>query len=210
MLIIFGLVFFCHGCSTAYYAMWEKLGKEKRHLLKDNVEEVRNQQEKATDEFQSVLERVRKVYGYEGGELESFYDELKSDYEDCRTRAENISERIRTVEEVAQDLFSEWEVELSRMENQRLKSESRRALSDTKLRYNRLHRAMVKAEQGMHPVLKNLEDYVLYLKHNLNARAVGALKQEAKQIQLEVNSLIQDIKASVEEADDFVNAMEEN
>ncbi len=32
------LIFLVTGCQTTYYAVWEKLGKEKRHLLKDNVE----------------------------------------------------------------------------------------------------------------------------------------------------------------------------
>lgn len=28
---------FTAGCQTTYYAVWEKMGKEKRHLLKDNL-----------------------------------------------------------------------------------------------------------------------------------------------------------------------------
>ena len=28
------------GCQAGYYAAMEKLGKEKRHLLKDNVEKL--------------------------------------------------------------------------------------------------------------------------------------------------------------------------
>ena len=32
------------GCQTAYYSVWEKLGKEKRHLLKDEVEKARDEQ----------------------------------------------------------------------------------------------------------------------------------------------------------------------
>ena len=29
------------GCQSTYYAMWEKMGKEKRHLLRDQVDRGR-------------------------------------------------------------------------------------------------------------------------------------------------------------------------
>ena len=37
---------------------------------------------------------------------------------------------------------------------------------------------MKRAEQSMQPVLRTLRDNVLYLKHNLNAQAIGALRGE--------------------------------
>jgi uncharacterized protein HemX len=35
------------GCSTAYYSTWEMFGKEKRDLLRSNVEDVRDDQQEA-------------------------------------------------------------------------------------------------------------------------------------------------------------------
>ena len=92
--------------------------------------------------------------------------------------------------------------------NAKLKSKSRQALSDAKRRYARLDAAMVKAESRMAPVLERLRDYVLYLKHNLNAQAIGALKREVGDIETEVGKLIQDISQSVKEADDFLKGFE--
>ena len=60
----------------------------------------------------------------------------------------------------------------------------------------------------MKPVLGNLYDYVLFLKHNLNARAVGALKQEMQDIEGEVEILIGDIGDAVAEADEFLKTLE--
>ena len=62
-----------YGCQTTYYAVWEKLGKEKRHLLKDHVEKARTEQEKASEEFKDALTRVKEIYGLDGGDLEEFY-----------------------------------------------------------------------------------------------------------------------------------------
>jgi MFS superfamily sulfate permease-like transporter len=203
--LLLGITF---GCQTTYYAFWEKLGKEKRHLLKDNVEKARTEQEKASEEFKDALTRVKELYGFKGGELEDFYNRLRDDYESCEKRAQAVRNRIDAVEQIAVDLFKEWETEINNMENETFKSKSAQSLRATKARYARLNDAMVKAESKMGPVLKQLEDYVLYLKHNLNAQAVGALKQEVDDIEVEVETLIQDIAKSIQEADAFLESFE--
>ena len=63
---------------------------------------------------------------------------------------------------------------------------------------------MEKAEASMDPVLTRLKDYVLYLKHNLNARAIGTFKQEVIQIETDVGVLIRDMESSIGEADLFL------
>lgn len=79
-----------------------------------------------------------------------------------------------------------------------------KSLKDTKARYARLHAAMKKAESRMEPVLDQFRDNVLYLKHNLNAQAIGALRKEADKIEIEVEALIGDMKSSIEEAETFL------
>ena len=51
-------------------------------------------------------------------------------------------------------------------------------LNDTRSRYKQLMASMRRAERSMSPVLESFEDQVLFLKHNLNARAIGALRNE--------------------------------
>ena len=161
------------GCQSTYYAVWESLGKEKRHLLRDEVEQAREDQAEASEEFKDALTRIKQLTGFQGGELENVYLQLKDDYEDCERRAAVIDERIDSVEQIAADLFAEWEGEIEQMTNPSFRSNSRQSLARTRERYNRLHRTMVQARNRMTPVLSRLNDYVLYLKHNLNARAVG-------------------------------------
>jgi len=188
--------------------VWEKLGKEKRHLLKDNVQKARNEQEKASEEFKDVLTRIKELYGFQGGDLEKFYNRLKDDYDVCEKRAERVEKRTEQVELIAADLFKEWENEINQMSNVKLKSKSRKSLRETKSRYAKLNRAMTKAKSRMGPVLTHLRDYVLYLKHNLNAQAVGALKKEVDEIEVEVGSLIRDMGASIKEAELFIKTFE--
>jgi len=196
------------SCRSTYYAAWEKLGKEKRHLLRGNIEEAKEEQEAAQESFKDVLTRMKEIYGFEGGELEDFYNRLKGDYETSARRAAAVEERIQAVERIAADLFAEWEAEIDEITNARLKSASRASLTDARGRYAKLERAMKQARARMDPVLDQLNDYVLFLKHNLNARAVGALQEEVGDIQVEVERLIGDIRKSIVEAESFLRNFE--
>jgi F0F1-type ATP synthase membrane subunit b/b' len=196
------------GCQRTYYAVWEKLGKEKRHLLRDQVEKARSDQQEASEQFKDVLNRIKQMYGFEGGEIEEFYNRLKSDYEESERRAEALVARIKKVEQIATDLFREWEGEIAEINNEGLKLKSKKSLKATEERFARLRLAMTKAESSMEPVLKRLKDYVLYLKHNLNAQAIGALKREAGDIEMEVGRLINDMGKSIDEADRFLQSLD--
>jgi paraquat-inducible protein B len=205
VLMVLGLaVFFISGCRSTYYAMWESLGKEKRHLLRDEVEQAREDQAEASEDFKDALTRVKELTDFQGGELENVYLQLKDDYDDCEQRAAIIDERIANVEQIAADLFAEWETEIGQMSNATFRASSRRSLARTRERYHQLQRAMVRARERMDPVLIRLKDYVLYLKHNLNAQAVGALGAEMGHIEADVDVLIRDIERSIQAADTFL------
>ena len=59
----------------------------------------------------------------------------------------------------------------------------------------------------MYPVLDLFRDQVLFLKHNLNARAIAALDTETAAIEAEVRKLIEEMNASIAEADAFISSM---
>ncbi len=204
-MIISAVVLFISGCSKTYYAAMEKIGKEKRHILIDNVEDVQESQTKAQEEFKDALTRIKELYAFDGGALETFYNNLKDSYEDCDSRASQIEKRINDVEQVAGDLFKEWETEIGQINDAKLKSSSQRSLRDAKIKYQKLEKVMNNSTKGMYPVLAKLKDYVLYLKHNLNAKAVGSLSGEVVSIENDVAKLIQDMNASIKEAEEFIN-----
>lgn len=208
VLTVLVVLTFVSGCQKTYYAFWEQLGKEKRHLLRDQVEQTRTEQEKASKQFEDVLTGIKTMYGFEGGDLEKFYRKLNSEYEGCEERAEVVRDRIARVEQTAADLFKEWGTEIDEITSAKLRSKSKRSLDVTRQRYDRLHLAMAKAESKMEPVLKDLRNYVLYLKHNLNAQAIGALRQEVADIESEVEMLIADMSTSIKEAEDFLKSFE--
>lgn len=208
LLGIVAIVLLTTGCRSTYYATMEKFGVHKRDMLKENVEEARDEQKKATEQFKDALTRLRELYNIDGGDLEKTYDRLKADFDRSEKRAAAVRERISSVETVANDLFKEWEREIGEMESSRLASQSREKLRATQEKYEDLHAAMKRAEGSMEPVLKQFRDQVLYLKHNLNAQAIGALKGETMDIEKEIQQLIEDMNNSIREADSFIQGLE--
>jgi Mg2+ and Co2+ transporter CorA len=148
------------------------------------------------------------MYGLEGGDLEKMYERLSADYDACLERADIVEERIDKVERIADDLFSEWRKEIDQIQNASFRAKSTQKLKATQKRYVRLEKALKSARQRMNPVLENLNDYVLYLKHNLNAQAIGSLRGEVASIETDVDKLVSDIQVSISEADAFLKEFE--
>ncbi|MEK6533479.1 MAG: DUF2959 domain-containing protein, partial [Nitrospirota bacterium] len=178
------------ACDTAYIATMEKMGYAKRDILSSRVKSARNAQEDAKKEIQSALEQFGKVVGYQGGDLEATYKKLNSELESSEDSAEAVRKRIKDVESVADSLFAEWKTELGQYSSADLRRKSEEKLTQTKARYNEMLGAMKKAEQRIDPVLKPLRDQVLYLKHNLNARALAAIKGELVKVDAQVDQLV--------------------
>lgn len=197
------------GCQSAYYSAMEKVGVHKRDILVDRVEDTRDAQDEAQEQFLNALDQFRSVVSFEGGELEAAYSKLQKEYDRSEAAAEAVREHISKVEHVAQALFDEWEEELGQYSSQNLRAESARALAETKTRYKQLRASLKRAESRMEPVLSALLDNTLYLKHNLNARAIGSLKGEFAGIKADIDRLVADMQRSIQQSDQFIKDMKQ-
>ena len=195
------------ACETAYYGAMEKVGVHKRDIMTDRIEEARDAQEEAKQEFRSALERFSTELGFDGGDLEDKYETLNDAFESSESQAQAVSDRIDAVESVAEALFDEWDAELADYSNDRLRRESQSQLRQTKQRYQRMLSAMHSAEKRMGPVLDTFRDQVLYLKHNLNARAVASLKGEFRAIDADIKALIKKMQKAISESDMFIEQL---
>lgn len=206
-ILVLVLALFTIGCSSTYYAAWEKLGYHKRDILKERVVEARDEQAAASEQFKDALTRLKEVSNFDGGNLEKAYNQLQSQFDACQKRADNVRARIRSMDTVANDLFVEWEKEIGQISNASMASTSRQQLQETRSRYAEMQSALKKAEASMDPILVQFRDYTLFLKHNLNAQAIASLKGESLNIQEEITRLIADMNASIAQADAFVKTL---
>jgi hypothetical protein len=198
------------GCESAYYKTMETMGYHKRDIMVDRVSEARDAQEEAKEQFESALEKFSSVLGFKGGSIQEKYDRLKDEYEKSDAKAAAVRSRIAAVEDVAEDLFAEWQEELNQYTSSSLKQSSARKLRETQKKYAQLIGAMKRAEGKIDPVLSAFRDQVLYLKHNLNAQAIASLQSELTSIETDVARLIKEMETSIIEANTFISSMEKS
>lgn len=195
------------GCSSVKYSFWEMFGKEKRDLLKSELNGLVGDQNEAKQKFGTALDRVKALTHFQGGDLESEYEKLKSAHEGAASSAKAIDSRIDGIESVSTDLFDEWQKEDDQMQTPSLKADSERKLAETKSRYETMHASMLASRRAMDPALTLLNDQVLYLKHNLNAAAIGSLGGSMAEVEKSIASLEASIETSIREAQGFIDTM---
>ncbi len=195
------------GCESAYYNAMESVGVHKRDILVDRIEDVQEAQVDAKEQFVSALERFKQEIDFDGGELEQSYNALNDEFEESRDNAKALTDRIDAVESVADALFDEWSDELEQYTNQRLRRQSESQYRATQSHYKKMLRAMRLSEAKMEPVLATLQDQVLFLKHNLNARAIASLESEFNGLKRDIAVLIKDMESSIQEANQFISTL---
>ena len=196
-----------NSCSSIYYGFWETFGQDKRDLLKSEIENSNEDQKDIKEEFTSTLERIKKEYDFDGGELERTYDYLSSRYEDAKKREKKLQNRIDKIEDIGADLFKEWKQEALEIKNPKYRRSSLAKLSRTKTQFAQLRSNLSKTEKMLEVVMGKFKDQVLFLKHNLNAKALGSLKVEFKEIEKGINQLIGNINSSQSTNNIFIERM---
>ncbi|MCL1147466.1 DUF2959 domain-containing protein [Shewanella marinintestina] len=196
------------GCQSAYYGAMEKVGYHKREIMVDRVEDAKESQEEAQEQFSSALEEMQALLNHDGGDLESAYNKAKDEYESAQDSADDVTNRIDKVEDVAEALFDEWQTEIGEISKASLRRNSESKLKETRRSYTQLVKSMRRAESKMEPVLTAMKDNMLYLKHNLNAQAIGAIKGEFASLQTDISGLIKEMNKSIDESNKFIASLE--
>ena len=195
------------ACETVVYDALEKVGYHKRDILIDRIDAAQSSQTEGQEQFKSALEQFKSVINFDGGDLEVTYDQLNDEYEASVDAADKIHDRIDSVKNIADALFDEWQEELEQYSNASLRRDSERQLKNTRRRYSKVLGAMRRAEKAIDPVLASLKDNTLYLKHNLNARAIASLKNELGTVDNDVNALLSAMQQAINESNAFIDEL---
>lgn len=198
------------ACGTAQkvkYSALEKVGIHKRDVLVDRIEETSETQKETKEQFKSAYDELASLIEIKDGGLESKYKRMAKAVEKSEDKAEELDDRIDAVDEVAQALFKEWQQELGQYQSASLRRTSEQNLQTTKTRYQTIYQKMRASQKRVDPVLKVLQDNTLYLKHNLNARAITSISGEVLTIERDVTELIAQMEASIDESEGFIQSM---
>lgn len=195
------------GCTRVYYKTMERIGREKRDILVQRLRDGKKDQAATQEQLKTTLETFQELTGFEGGDLEKAYKKLNKELDRSQDRANQLHSRIGSIDRVANDLFQEWQKEIDSMADRNLKTRSASMLRDTKRQHLLYMDRMHEMEDKIAPVLQAFHDQVIFLKHNLNARAIRSLKTTATTLDGQVSTLIKDIQTSSQEADRFINTL---
>ncbi|MFC4656037.1 MULTISPECIES: DUF2959 family protein [Rheinheimera] len=198
------------GCQQAYYATMEKFGVEKREILVDRVKDARDAQQEGQQQFKDALDELSQLLNFDGGDLQTQYEQLSSQYQQSKKAAELIGSRVDKVQSVAEALFDEWRDELEQYQSQQLKRQSQQQLVQTERQFQQLLKKMRSAQSKTQPVLRVLNDNVLFLKHNLNAKAIGAVQQDFSGLQRDLRSLVQEMNQAINESNKFIARLQQD
>jgi t-SNARE complex subunit (syntaxin) len=185
----------------------EKLGVHKRDIMVDRVKAARDTQNEAKEQFLTAMEQFKSVVNFQGGDLEKEYSKLNATLQKSESKAAEVRNRIKAVEDVSEALFSEWRSEIKQYTSDTLRKSSQHKYDVTKKKYTELMKAMKKAEGKLEPALAPLRDQVLFMKHNLNARAIAGLSNELISVQTNVDRLVRDMESAITEADAFISSL---
>ena len=205
-LTLLGLVMvMLNACATAQYSALEKLGIHKRDILVDRIEAVQETQQETKEQFISAYEQLKALTGGGDKDLENHYNALDKTVKRSESRAEELNQRIDSVEQVANALFDEWQGELEQYSNSTLRANSAANLKQTQARYAQMLNKMRQAESKIMPVLRILQDNTLFMKHNLNASAIASLQGEVLRIEADISALIGEMDSAINEAQRFID-----
>ncbi|MDO9141817.1 MAG: DUF2959 domain-containing protein [Methylobacter sp.] len=199
--------FLAKKMRTVYYSARESIGEHKRDIVVAHVEQACVGLQETRDEFEDALERFKTLVCINETTLDHKYNLLNRQYHFCCAKSDAVSDRIRAITEVSEALFTEWESELDEYTSRNLRAHSKQQLKAARQNYVRLIRSMQRAEAKIQPVLAAFKDQVLYLKHNLNAQAIAALRHEFIEIGIDISQLINAMEQTIAEASQFVAAL---
>ena len=206
--ILAAVILILGGCKSMYYGTMEKFGIHKRDILVDRVKEARDTQNEAKKQFLTAMEQFKSVVNFKGGDLEKEYNKLNDTLKKSESKADEVHDRISAVESVSNALFKEWNSEIKKYNSDTLRKSSQEKYDHTKKKYNELIASMKRAEDKLEPALIPLRDQVLFMKHNLNARAIAGLSDELITVQTNVDELVRDIESAVAQADSFITSLQ--
>ena len=195
------------GCTRSYYKAMATFGKEKRDILVSRVKDSKKEQQQAKEQIKTAMEKFQELTGFQGGSLEKNYKELNSEYEKAADSAQKLHDRIGSIDQVSSDLFKEWQKEIDGMENKKLKQQSVEMLRRSRLQEAGYIKSMRLTEARMTPVITAFHDQVTFLKHNLNARAIGSLKGTSVKMSTDVDVLLTQLDGSMAQADALINSL---
>lgn len=201
MAVAFGVA----GCrSSAYYRAMETVGYEKREMLTDRLQSARNSQVEARQQLQTALYTLRRVESVPAAELDDLRDDLDQEVGNTKDGVGDLKDDIAAVESVAASMFKEWEADLAKFDDAKLREKSQQELAATRKKYGDMIQSIKTTQRRLESLITPLEDQVLFIEHAANAGETPRKSEQLDEVREQVSDLIEDLDGSIDRTERFI------
>ncbi len=158
-------------------------------------------------QLMKTLDVYNALMADDATDRKKLYNSLQKEMENTEKRRATIGEVAATMSAEADTLFKQWTDSAAAIENADLRKKSEERLAATQASYAEIGTVGQKASDLYGPFMKNLQDQVTFLGHDLNAEAVASLKPEAAKINEAASKLIQSIDDTITTANTNIGAL---
>ena len=182
-----------------------KVQKVSKDLV-DRAEDTRKSVEEAEKQLKKVVERYGKLLGADSvDDRRDEHGKVRDELKDLESRAQDVRERSRSMEEEASKFFAEWTKSLDGIKDTELRTLSRQSMSDAQTAYGQVVATGRKVADQYDAFVTTLTAQLKYLEVDLSDKSLDKLKSsdqdlrgQAKELQSRVGGLKAEIKRYVE------------
>jgi len=166
---------------------------------------------KAIGETKVQLMKTMDVYNGlmadDAKDRKKLYSSLQKEMETTDKRRAKIGEEAAGMKAEADTLFKQWADSTAAIENPDLRQRSQERLNATKASYAEIEAVGQKAADLYGPFMKDLQDQITFLGHDLNPAAVASLKPEAAKLNEQAEKLVKSIDDTIATANQRIGAL---
>ncbi|MGD8895773.1 MAG: DUF2959 family protein [Acidobacteriota bacterium] len=194
------------GLATLVGAQSDEGVKQVERLVKASENTV-----KAIGETKVQLMKTMDVYNAlmadDAKDRKKLYKSLQKEMDNTEKRRLKIAEEAAKMNAEADALFAQWGESAAAIENPDLRKRSEERLEATKASYAEIEAVGQKAADLYPPFMKDLQDQITYLGHDLNAAAVASLKPEAGKLNEKAKTLTRSLDDTIATANQKIGAL---
>jgi hypothetical protein len=194
------------GLATLVGAQSDEGVKQVERLVKASGNTV-----KAIGETKVQLMQTMDVYNAlmadDAKDRKKLYKSLQKEMDNTEKRRLKIAEEAAKMNAEADALFAQWGESAAAIENPDLRKRSEERLEATKASYAEIEAVGQKAADLYPPFMKDLQDQITYLGHDLNAAAVASLKPEAGKLNEKAKTLTRSLDDTIATANQKIGAL---
>jgi hypothetical protein len=186
------------GCQSVHRAASERFSLARQDSLVREIDRASRLHQATADQLGVALETYQYVLDPEEFSLRERYELLSREYVRAERLAADTRERIEDMEHAARAHFVDWENRLYEYTDPVIRNASRQQLDASRQEYERVVTHVRRTETRTNRVIQAFGDQVRFLRHNLNQQAIGALRNPATELQLEVTDLMEEMQKAGE------------